>query len=103
MKKEFYNGMVRVTKPTALRHYLKGEMVYLFPDKANPNSPWILPVMMQLESKNCSLLELSDKVIVRHVKEESKERFNKIVNEFEFYNCNDYELGEYAKFFVMEG
>lgn len=51
--------------------------------------------------RNLSLERVSKRTARRHYNNEVKE-FDKLVNEFEYYNCN-HECGYYAAFYVVNG
>lgn len=68
----------RVTKRAAEKAYNAGKQVWLAPVLANLNSPWWCTV----------LVDNTDGA-----------GFNRVLNGFEYYNCNT-ETGTYAKFFV---
>ncbi len=73
------NGYKRIRKDEARRLYDDGVTVYLLPCKVYPddNHPWIKPYRMDGRS------------------------FNQLVNEFEYYNCNN-ETGNYTAFYTKE-
>lgn len=74
------NGLTlkRVQKRTAARLYEQGFTIYM------------LPCNMRIDNMWMGLYEFS---------KQPDETFEKIVNYYEFYNCN-YETGDYAKFYV---
>ena len=81
----------RVTKPTARRMYLSGCEIMLLPCKVGSvhlednSNPWVVrPVTISLAT--CP---------------HDANRFDRSVNDFEYYNCNA-ELGYYAHYFVTE-
>lgn len=70
----------RISKAAARKAYAAGETVYFCPVKLNPESPWGLlwyPCNNDIP-------------------------FEKIVNEFEWYNCTA-ETGRYAAFYIKKG
>lgn len=73
-------SLERVSKRTARRHYNNGELIILLPVK-------------------CYSEQFAFETGENH--NEVKE-FDKLVNEFEYYNCN-HECGYYAAFYVAEG
>ncbi len=75
--------MIRIkNKATARKMFNQGNVLHLFPCKANINSPWW--------SDGC--------VISKHSTDET---FDHLVNAFEFYNCN-HETGYYTHFYLEE-
>lgn len=72
------NGYKRIRKDEARRLYNEGTTIYLLPWKVYPddNHPWIKPYKMEGGP------------------------FEKVVNEFEYYNCNIAELGYYAAYYI---
>lgn len=71
----------RVSKRTARRHYNNGESII------------ILPVKCYFDVFAFETGENHNKV----------KKFDKLVNEFEYYNCNHIECGYYAAFYVVKG
>ena len=72
----------RVERRKAKKFYDEGKRIWILPEKANPGS-----LMFEGSSP--------------FVKTEDKRSFEKLVNEYSFYNCNK-ELGTYVKYFVAE-
>lgn len=77
----------RVNKSTARKMYNKGCNILLLPCNVNDSAvqgthPWIKAVSIS----SCT---------------EDMNKFDRTVNEFEYYNCNA-ELGYYAHYFVSE-
>ena len=80
----------RVTKPNARKMYRMGCDILLLPCKVNDSvvdgsHPWVKPVI--INSNGC--------------KYDAINKFDRSVNEYEYYNCNA-ELGYYAHYFVSE-
>ena len=80
----------RVTKPNARKMYRMGCNILLLPCKVNDSvvdgsHPWVKPVT--INSSGC--------------KYDAINKFDRSVNEYEYYNCNT-ELGYYAHYFVSE-
>lgn len=73
-------SLERVSKRTARRHYNNGESIIILPVKCYTE-------LFALETK-----ENYNKI----------RKFDNLVNEFEYYNCN-YECGYYAAFYVAKG
>ena len=72
----------RVDKKTARRAYNNNLTVIFCPVNLSPFSPWGLDMPMNKENYNCNGIE-----------------FEKLINEFEFYNCNS-ETGRYTAFYI---
>ena len=70
----------RVTKRTANKLFNTGTTIYLLPCKASMYSIWFSPYPFNINA--CEDMD-----------------FTKIVNSFEYYNCNN-ELGKYTSFYV---
>lgn len=68
---------VKITKPTARRLYNEGSKILLTPCHLRP-----IP---------CGV----------YVSNASGRDFDKLINEFEYYNCNN-ETGRYAAYYVWE-
>lgn len=75
--------MIRIkNKGTARKLFREGMTIYLFPCKANIDSPWWnggVPISQKDE-----------------------DTFDHLVNNFEWYNCNA-EVGYYAHYYVKKG
>lgn len=73
----------RINKKRARSLYNAGYTIYLVPCKVWPNDqgPWIRPYAI------CK---------------KGGELFDNHVNAFEYYNCNNYELGYYAAFYIKK-
>lgn len=75
--------LVRIAnKGTARRLFREGQVIHLFPCKANPNSPWWTGGVQ--------------------ISRESGDTFDHLVNAFEYYNCNS-ETGYYTHYYVERG
>ena len=75
--------MVRIMdKRTARKFFRGGQVIHLFPCKANPNSPWWNDGVQ---------ISLND-----------GDTFDHLVNNFEYYNCNS-EVGYYARYYIKKG
>ena len=72
----------KVTKRTAQKLYNAGTTVYILPCKASVKSMWFSPYPININDV------CNDGV-----------DFQKLVNAFEFYNCNN-ETGKYTAFYV---
>ena len=84
--------MYKVNKTVARKLFNQGKTISLYPCKANIHSKWIEPFTIQKDAIANTMPNQSDKTI----------DFDKIVNNFEAYNCN-YELGMYAAYYVHRG
>lgn len=100
MRKESYtyNGETfeRVTRPSALKAFLAGGSVYLFPINANPTTPWFAGGCQFSYGYPISY-ETRKEFFIDRIG--AKNDFNSCVNSFMYYNCNA-ELGKTVKFFV---
>ena len=80
----------RVNKPTARRMFNKGYNIKLIPCKVSyvaiytEGNEWFTPIT----------------ICITDSKEDSN-KFDRAVNEYEYYNCNA-ELGYYAHYYVSE-
>ena len=79
----------KVNKPTARKLYNNGITVYLLPCKVSEvaltsKNSWVNPIEISLLT--CA---------------HSANKFDRTVNEYEYYNCNA-ELGYYPHYFVLE-
>lgn len=74
----------RINKPTARRMFNMGYSIFLTPCKTGLMSKFIQPVAISLAT--C---------------EHTGNKFDRTVNNFEYYNCNA-ELGYYAHYYVSE-
>lgn len=81
MRKYNDNGLERVSKKTAERLYNMGFKVLFCPCNLSPVSPWGVGVWMD---------------------NSGGEGFNRLINEFEYYNCTNAETGKYTAFYVGE-
>ena len=78
----------RINKPTARKMYNHGCNILLLPCKVNDSAvdgcshPWVKPVTINIS--DC-----------KH----DANKFDRTVNEYEYYNCNA-ELGYYSHYFV---
>lgn len=96
MRKEIYtyNGETfeRVTRPSALKTFLAGGSVYLFPINANPSSPWFAGGFpLSYEARKEFFVDRIG----------AKNYFNSTINSFMYYNCIG-EFGKTVKFFVKK-
>ena len=73
--------MIKVNKPTARKLYRRGCEIHLLPCKVRLNNEWVSPIAISLETH--------------------KDTFDRVVNQYEFYNCNA-ELGYYAHYYVSD-
>lgn len=84
MNKEFK----KVNKTQARKLYNKNVNIYIVPCKVFPNysSIWIKPIKLNKEEYLEKYYEID---------------FDKIINNFEFYNCNK-DLGKYTSYYIYE-
>lgn len=97
MKTINYNNKeyTQVQKRTAEKLYNDGKTVYIIPCNANPCSGWIDFLIMPNEANYIG----SDKPTHEQIQELYP--FQKVVNQFEHYNCNS-ELGRYSHFYIIK-
>lgn len=79
--------MVRVNKRVARKAWNEGKGIIILPCKMNPRSPWFKGIMIK-KSDFESLGYDTD--------------FDKIVNQHEYYNCTNNEVGRYCAFYMEE-
>jgi len=86
MQKRSYNKngfeFIRIDKKKAKRAYNNNLTVIFCPVNLSPFSPWGLDMPMNKENLNCNYIS-----------------FDKLLNEFEYYNCNN-ETGKYTAFYI---
>lgn len=75
--------MERVNKNTARNLYYQGYRIVVTPYKMRLDGPWSRPYLLRSENP----------------KTEDLNMFDRIIRNFEFYNCNS-ELGRYAAYYV---
>ena len=80
-------NLERVSKATARKLYEQGRELTLVPCKANLNSPWMQGFVAQKDFPE--------------LVQNGMDNFSKLVNAFEYYNCNDAQLGKYAAFYKV--
>jgi hypothetical protein len=85
MKQVSINGYTRITKRAALKRFNNGECIYLCPVKLRPGGPWHPEITITNKGHFAGVTE----------------DFNKIINQFEYYNCN-VETGYYAAYYIRE-
>lgn len=78
--------LVRVTKKEARDLYRAGG-VYVLPSKVRPSFDnfWIQPMLLSVRKPNGSI---------------SLRTFDKVLNEYKYYNCND-ELGNCTRYYKL--
>lgn len=77
MIKTIFQDFERITKAQARKIYDNGGGVYIIPRKCFPAGVWVSAMMMQNGAGRS---------------------FDSVVNEYIFYNCNNY-LGKYPAFY----
>ena len=85
MNKINIGGYSRISKAAARKEFNAGNDVYIMPVNMSPVNAWFLPYCA---NKFAWYTESNS--------------FDSIVNAFEFYNCNNNEMGKYAAFYKME-
>ena len=78
----------KVNKTQARKLYNNNKNVYIVPCKVYPNynNVWTQPIKLNKEE---------------YIDKNYENDFDKIINNFEFYNCNT-ELGKYTSFYIYE-
>lgn len=76
-----FGDLKRVNKPTARRLFMDGQSVTICPCNMRPIGIWGMGAVIS--------------------KKEADDTFDRIVNAFEYYNCNA-ETGYYASFYIRE-
>lgn len=76
----------KVNKPTARKLFNGGKEVYLLPNKANP-------IVLDPNYKG-----MYEPVVITKKGDEDNQ-FDRLVNSFEYYNCNN-EVGYYAHYYI---
>ena len=78
----------KVNKKQARKLFLQRYDIYLLPCKVNLQNMWIKPCIISIVNKENGKARDVD--------------FDKLVNEYEYYNCNYNELGKYASYYIKE-
>ena len=83
------NGYKRITKVEAKKQYNQYKIIYLVPCKILPDYKnfWIRPFDIKRKPDGITW---------------DKETFDKIVNSFEYCNCQYSETGKYTSFYIKE-
>ncbi len=79
------NGYKRIRKDEARGRFSNGEFIYLCPVKLRPGGPWHPEITITNKGHLAGVTE----------------DFNKIINRFEYYNCNA-ETGYYTAYYIRE-
>lgn len=77
----------KIRKDRARKLFNEGRAIKIIPCRANPASIWMGFIEIQKD--------------LPFAKEHEGNTFDKIVNAFEYYNCNP-EMGRYAHFYIEE-
>lgn len=77
-------GYKRINKAKARKEYNNGNVVFILPCKVRFNNAWIQPRIVSKDFYD-------------------SEDFDKIVNAYEYYNCQYNETGKYASYYFKEG
>lgn len=77
--------LVKINKPQARKRFLNGETILMYACKMRVPNVWVQGCPMTIED--------DEKLTV--------ENFEKIVNSFEYYNCNN-EMGKYTSFYIED-
>lgn len=73
--------MIRIYKPEARKRFMRGEQIFVLPCKVRLGNPWIQPSMIYKDEQN------------------PEATFDRIIREYEWYNCNK-DTGYYAAYYV---
>lgn len=86
-----HNGkeFTRISKASARKQFLQGKTVFVLPCKVRFGSPWLSAFPISREAQKVYAI---DEIGI-------KNRFESLVNSFEYYNCNS-ETGKYSAFYV---
>lgn len=80
----------RINKASARKQYLQGKTIFLLPCNFRFGSPWFSAFPLDPETqKEFAIDEIG-----------MENRFNSLVNSFEYYNCTNRETGKYTAFYV---
>lgn len=79
----------RISKKSARKQFLQGRTVFLLPCKFRFGSPWLSAFPISGEAQKVYAI---DDIGLAN-------RFDSLVNSFEYYNCNP-ETGKYSAFYV---
>lgn len=83
-------GFTRVTKKKARSLFSEGKDVYMLPCKIHPANIWMKPALMVRPEQP------EDEV------PNNANLFDRIENEYSYYNCGSYEMGYYVSFYVKD-
>ena len=97
MKARNIDGFTRITKATARKLYNSGRRIYLLPVNIRFDlyGYWYRPYMARIDEHNAIGTNDGFNTIVPY------EEFDKMVNCYEYYNCNS-ETGKYSAFYVYD-
>lgn len=84
-------GFTRVTKKKARSLFSEGKDVYMLPCKLNPANIWMAPALMVRPD-----VSSGDNV------PNNANLFDRIENEYSYYNCGSYEMGYYTSFYIKD-
>ena len=84
MNKIRFNNYTRINKAKARKEFENGNDLFILPCNVRLDSMWFEPVKIN-----------------RFSWWNGKRTFDNIVNEFEYYNCNNNELGKYTSFYII--
>lgn len=87
------DGFVRIAKRNAEHRYNNGEVIYLCPFKLRPGEPYHPEIAI-------TKTDFSEKCWSEHVVPNTRD-FEKVVDDFTFYNCN-YSVGHYPAYYIKE-
>ena len=76
------SNFLKIRKTMARKLFNEGKSIYLLPCKMRVNNMWQSPYEM--------------------VKNEEYPDFDKMVNNYEYYNCQYNETGKYTAFYILD-
>lgn len=93
MKMYKVNGFARISKVNAKHRYEAGETIYLCPHELRPGEPWHpeTAIVKQGVEKTANVQHFVG----------LDDDFEKIVRDFEYYNCN-LSVGNYPAYYIKE-
>lgn len=80
----------RINKTKARKQFLQGDTVYLLPCNLRFDCPWYSAFPVSMEEQKVYAIDETG----------IKNRFESLINSFEYYNCNNSEIGKYCAFYI---
>jgi hypothetical protein len=91
--------MKKINKTQALKLFTQGKDFYMNPCKCRMFNFWHTEIL--IDSKN-TMKQYNYNNTENFSSDDYKEAFNKLYNEFCYYNCNDTETGLYPHFYTVD-